>query len=283
MPTSRTPTLALDIDLALDPSRWRGASGLAQTQPRPFDEDKPPTHSALAKVLARAPAGPYGLTVKVRDEDRVVGTWAIELHPRDLTGTLICSTQARLQACASTHGDAFSNCAFLIVTRWPSSVLDLNQRGQLYLQLCQGVLARLDSVASQLPEAARMPPYVLFLVDGRPRQERLRGALSLARLQSELLRELEGSPVGRRLDLRVAHGHGTGSSPLPPTPDAATSPDLSEAAQVIFPARARPAEARPVPLLHTAGSLVLESVAEAERRHAPSTDWKTASRRGVES
>jgi hypothetical protein len=175
------------------------------------------THSTLAEVLTSSPAGQYGLVVDVLGDDRVVGTWAIELHPRDALGSLICNTKARLQACASTCGEARSNSAFLVVAQWPGNVQDNGQRSRLYRQLCLAVVARLDSIAEMLPVEAHMPPYVLFLVDGRPRNERKVESLNLARLQSELLHMLEGSELAAELDLKVAHGQGTGSSPLPPT------------------------------------------------------------------
>ena len=133
------PEPSLDIELPIAPA------------------EAPRTHSTLAKVLASAPAGHHGLAIDVTDDNRVVGTWLIELHPRDARGTLICNARARLEVCASMCGDARSNNAFLVITQWPTNVTDRQQQSQLYLQLCQGVLARLDTVAGRLPAATRMP------------------------------------------------------------------------------------------------------------------------------
>lgn len=164
----------------------------------------------LAERLLSAEA-PFGLEVEVKSEERVVGTWKIEVNPRDGGGAYVSQAKANLYVCASGRGDARATGAFLVVRQWWVRVSDREQLEQLYKSLSVAALERLDSLLGGVPdETGESRECVLFLVDGRRHDRKL---FSLDRLQRRLLADLEGHHAIAGIELSVAHGHGTGTRP----------------------------------------------------------------------
>ena len=156
-----------------------------------------------------AATGPFGLEVELKSEERVVGTWSIEVNPRDAGGAYVSQAKANLYVCASARGDARAMGAFLVVRQWWVQVLDPEQLDQLYESLSVAALERLDALMAGAPDASGEPrSCVLFLVDGRRLDRKL---LSLARLQTRLLEDLENDRAIAGMEVRVAHGRGTGA------------------------------------------------------------------------
>jgi len=212
------PSAPLDIELPLktrdeDTTSARRGTGdakaaiqrptavaLAPRKPLPF----------LACQLLSA-QGPFGLEVELKSEDRVVGTWSIEVNPRDAGGAYVSQAKANLYVCASARGDARATGAFLVVRQWWVRVSDREQLGQLYRSLSVAAIERLEALSESVPyETDEAHPCVLFLVDGRRHEMK---PFSLDRLQIRLLEDLEGPHAIARLDLSVAHGRGTGTRP----------------------------------------------------------------------
>ena len=190
-----------------------------------------------------APAGPYGLGVEVKQDDRVVGTWALDVSPRNARAVYVSQARAALHVCLSARGDPRATGAFLVLSHWWVNAADDEQLGQLYVELTDAVLLRLGSLTEHIAAHAEpMPPYVLYLVDGRARKVKL---FSLPRLASVLLEALgeEGALPG--LTLQVAYGKGLGSSPVASTMPAELQV-LTERAAPTRPSAAAPgAPARP--------------------------------------
>jgi len=164
----------------------------------------------LADRLLSAPA-PFGLEVEIKSEERVVGTWALEINPRDADGTYVSQARADLYVCASARGDPRATGAFLVVRQWWVSMSDPLQLENLYERLSVAALERLDSLTGGVPNPnGESRVCVLFLVDGRRRDRKL---FSLDRLQIRLLEDLESEHAVAGVDMRVAHGRGTGTRP----------------------------------------------------------------------
>ena len=136
---------------------------------------------------------PFGLAVDLKSKDRVVGTWGIEVNPRGA-------------------GDARATGAFLVVRQWWVRASDQAQLEQLYESLSVAALERLHALlaGARAGDSGEPCSCVLFLVDGRRHD---RKPFSLDRLQLRLLEELEGRHAIAGLDLRIAHGRGTGTRP----------------------------------------------------------------------
>ena len=154
-------------------------------------------------------AGPFGLEVELKSEERVVGSWSIEVNPRDAGGAYVSQAKANLYVCASARGDARATGAFLVIRQWSVQVSDPEQLDQLYESLSAAALERLDSLLAGAPEpGGEARSCALFLVDGRRLERKL---LSLDRLQSRLLDDLDHERAIAGMELRVAHGRGTGA------------------------------------------------------------------------
>jgi hypothetical protein len=169
----------------------------------------------LLDELMAAPPGPYGLEVEVKQDERVVGTWQMDVSPRNACAVYVSQARAALHVCVSASGDPRTTGAFLVLSHWWVNAGDEEQLAQLYDELTAAVLTRLGSVTERIPPHAEpMPPYVLFLVDGRTRKVKL---FSLPRLAASLLDALGESDALPKLALQVAYGKGLGSSPVAAT------------------------------------------------------------------
>ena len=184
-----SPALPLDIEF---PLKTRGDARL------PF----------LARRLLHVP-GPLGLEVEIKSEARVVGTWSIEFRLRGAGDRPPAQARAHLYVCASARGDPRATGAFLVVRQWRVQASERERLEQLYVELSIAVLERLDSLMGGVP-AGESPVCILFLVDGTRTDSKL---LSLDRLQIRILEDLECEHAIAGLDLRVAHGRGTGTQP----------------------------------------------------------------------
>lgn len=138
----------------------------------------------------------YGFVREVKDESRVVGTWALELSAADSKNEAPTVCRAVLHACAASGDDAGRHtCAFFDLHRWDTGALsgDGDER-RLYRQLARVIIERLRWLMNCLPGAWRLPPapYQLRLLP--PRSDAR--SFNYARLH-ELLEELasfEGIP-----------------------------------------------------------------------------------------
>lgn len=158
-----------------------------------------------------AATGSFGLEVEHKSEERVVGTWSIEVNPRGAGGAYVSQAKANLYVCASARSDPRATGAFLVVRQWWVQVSDKQQLDQLYESLSMAALERLDSLMAGAPSGSgESRSCVLFLVDGRRLDRKL---LSLDRLQVRLLEDLEGDHAIAGMEVRVAHGRGTGTRP----------------------------------------------------------------------
>jgi hypothetical protein len=155
---------------------------------------------------------PLGLDVELKSNDRVVGTWSIEVNPRGAGDVYVSQAKANLYVCGSARGDLRATGAFLVVRQWWVRASDPTQLEQLYESLSVATLERLHSLlaGARADDSGEPCSCVLFLVDGRRHD---RKPFSLDRLQLRLLEELEGRHAMGGLDLRIAHGRGTGTRP----------------------------------------------------------------------
>ena len=171
--------------------------------------------ASLLDCLLDSGSGPYGLQVDVKHDHRVVGTWDIYLGPADPNDIRAPQTSAILYACVAPDGNPRETAAFLVLTHWWIVSADPVELDQLYEELTYAVLDRLDALMQARTDiAATMPPYVLFLVDGRQKKPRV---FKAARLERAMLRVLGDGRAVPGLDLHVAHGRGTGVSPVSTT------------------------------------------------------------------
>ncbi|MEP7301148.1 MAG: hypothetical protein ABI699_06440 [Caldimonas sp.] len=212
-----TPTEPLDIEFPLQTragdATLAGTFAASNSAIGPSTILASPSCSPLPFLAERllAAAGPFGLDVEIKSEERVVGTWTLEVNPRDANGAFVSQAKADLYVCASVHGDLRATAAFLVLRQWWVSMTDLQQLEQLYGCLGVAALERLDSLLGGAPnEGAEARVCVLFLVDGRRQDRRF---FSLDRLQIRLLEELESEHAIAGMDLRVAHGRGIGTRP----------------------------------------------------------------------
>lgn len=178
----------------------------------------PPVTTPFAPLLDQlldAGPGPFGMQIDVKHDHRVVGTWDIDICPRDPSDVHVSQANAVLHACVAADGDPRATAAFLVLGHWWVNSADPFQLDQLYEALTYAVLDRFDALMSGRADLARtMPPYVLYLVDGRERKPRV---FKVARLEHMLLRALGDGKAVPGLDLHVAHGRSMGVSPLSAT------------------------------------------------------------------
>ena len=155
---------------------------------------------------------PFGLDVELKSKERVVGTWSIEVNPRGAGDVYVSQAKANLYVCGSARGNARATGAFLVVRQWWVRASDQAQLEQLYESLSVATLERLHALlaGARADDSGEPRSCVLFLVDGR---RHYRKPFSLDRLQLRLLEELEGRHAIAGLDLRIAHGRGTGTRP----------------------------------------------------------------------
>jgi hypothetical protein len=145
----------------------------------------------------------------------VVGAWELDVSPRNACAVYVSQARAALHVCVSASGDPRATGAFLVLSHWWVNACDAQQASQLYDALTAATLDRLSSLAEHIAEHAEpMPPYVLYLVDGRIRRVRF---FSLPRLASDLLKALGEDQAIPKLRLQIAYGRGLGSSPAAPT------------------------------------------------------------------
>ncbi len=234
----------------------------------------PPVTTPFAPLLDQlldAGPGPFGLHVEVKHDHRVVGTWDIYLGPADPGDIHVSQASAVLYACVSADDNLRATAAFLVLNHWWVNSTDPAELDQLYEELTYSVLDRFDALMEGRSELARtMPPYVLYLVDGRTKKPRV---FKAARLEHALLRVLGDGRTVPGLDLHVAHGRGTGVSPLSATMPSDLSgadllppdvPTFNSDAQEEAPAPAAPP---PAPVRRRAGEVfVPERLSEANLR-----------------
>jgi len=169
---------------------------------------RPPLPFLVERLLSAA--GPFGLEVEIKSEDRVVGTWSLEVNLRGVDDAFVSQARAHLHVCGSARGDPRATGAFLVVRQWSVGSSDSRQLEQLYASLSVATLERLDSLLGGVPNEAGAPrDCVLYLIDAR----RVAAPFRLDRLQARLLEELEGEHPIVGVDLLVAHGRGTGTRP----------------------------------------------------------------------
>ena len=228
----------------------------------------------------------FGLEVEVKSEERVVGSWSIELNLRGAANVYVSQVKANLYVCASSRGDPRATGAFLVIRQWWVTVSDKEQLEQLYFALSTAVLERLEALvesgsADTREVYAEGRACVLFLLDERRLD---RKHLSLERLQSQMLADLDGGHAVPGLDLRVAHGKGTGTQPtlawtLPMSLDCMDS--RPEGAGVFVPEAVSPKNARWNKRASDRESATLHyanlgpSVAGSPRAFSPATDKQT--------
>ena len=185
---------------------------------------RPPLPFLVERLLAAA--APFGMEVEIKSEQRVVGTWTLDVGQRGAADALVSQAQADLYVCASARADPRATGAFLVVRHWSVGSSDRRVLEQLYASLSVAALERLDSLlGGGASEGDPVRECVLYLVDAR----RSGGGFRLDRLQARLLEELEGELPIAGLDLRVAYGRGKGTRPhglaaTVPTPLTAESP-----------------------------------------------------------
>ena len=193
-----------------------GATGAIQATPDAVSPRRGavPTPQIIPFLVARLLSAhrPFGLDVELKSNDRVVGTWRIEVDPRGAGDVYVSQAKAHLYVCGSARGDARATGAFLVVRQWWVRASDPEQLEHLYESLGVAALERLHALLAATPDDDPSEPRacVLFLVDGRREDKK---PFSLDRLQLRLLEELEGRHAIAGLDLRVAHGRGTGTRP----------------------------------------------------------------------
>jgi hypothetical protein len=164
----------------------------------------------IAERLLAAP-GPFGLEVETKSDQRVVGSWNLEVNLRSASGAFVSQAKGHLYVCGSIRGDARATGSFLVLRQWWVQVSDPLELERLYEALSVAVLERLDSLLGNVRnDTAELPTCVLFLVDDRILD---RKCLSLDRLQIRLLEDLEGEHAIAGVDLRVAHGRGKEMQP----------------------------------------------------------------------
>lgn len=212
------PPAPVDIELpfrvrTVDASRTEGRAHPAARRGTPPPVTTP--FAALLDQLLDAGPGPFGLHVEVKHDHRVVGTWDIYLGPADPGDIHVSQASAVLYACVSADDNLRETAAFLVLNHWWVNSADPAELDQLYEELTYAVLDRFDALMEGRTDLARaMPPYVLYLVDGRTKKPRV---FKVARLEHALLRVLGDGRAVPGLDLHVAHGRGTGVSPLSAT------------------------------------------------------------------
>lgn len=218
------PLANVDIELPLkvradDATRRRDAAAAAAAAAA--QASAPQIATPFAPLLDRlldAGHGPFGLQVDVKHDHRVVGSWEIEIGPSDAADVHGSQARAVLNACVAADGSVRATAAFLVLHHWWVTSADPFQLDQLYEGLTHAVLDRFEWLMEDRADLARtMPPYVVYLVDGRQKKPRV---FKAARLEQSLLRALGDGRAVPGLDLHVAHGRGTGVSPL-----SATLPD----------------------------------------------------------
>jgi hypothetical protein len=213
-----------DVEL---PLRTRAADAAGQQRQERRAQPRPPatpdaalprfvcSHLPLLDELVAAGSGPYGLEVEVKQDERVVGTWELDVSPRNASEVYVSQARAALHVCVSAWGNPRATGAFLVLSHWWVNAGDDEQASQLYDELTAAIVVRLCSLTEHIPQDAEpMPPYVLYLVDGRTRKVKF---FSLPRLASELLKVLGEDDAIPKLRLQVAYGRGLGSSPVAPT------------------------------------------------------------------
>ncbi len=214
------PPPPVDIELpfkgrAVDQGRagddGTGAGASRRGTPPPITT---PFAPLLDQLLDSGP-GPFRMNVDVKHDHRVVGTWDIDLGPADLSNIHVAQASAILYACVAADGNPRETAAFLVLGHWWVNSADPLQLDQLYEELTHAVLDRFEALMEGRTDWSRaMPPYVLYLVDGRQKKPRV---FKAARLEHALLRALGDGRTVPGLDLHVAHGRGTGVSPLSAT------------------------------------------------------------------
>ena len=122
---------------------------------------------------------------------------------------------AVLHVCVAADGNPRETAAFLVLGHWWVNSADPAELDRLYEELTYAVLDRFDALMEGRDDlGGTMPPYVLYLVDGRVKKPRV---FKAARLEHALLRVLSDGRAVPGLDLHVAHGRGGGVSPLSAT------------------------------------------------------------------
>jgi hypothetical protein len=219
--TSRAAASRVDIELpfkvrAVDEERRRDDDDEAGWSRR--GTTAPPVTTPFAPLLDQlldSGPGPFGLQVDVKHDHRVVGTWDIDISPRDPTDVHVSQAQAVLHACVAADGNPRETAAFLVLAHWWVNSADPLQLDQLYEGLTYAILDRFDALMQERADLARtMPPFVLYLVDGRKRKPRV---FKAARLEHAILRALSDGHAVPGLDLHVAHGRSSGVSPISAT------------------------------------------------------------------
>ncbi|MDQ6628327.1 MAG: hypothetical protein M3Z29_07765 [Pseudomonadota bacterium] len=242
----------LDIEL---PFRSRLLDDPDAEAPDPEALPPGPPLPFLVELLLQAKAGRFGLEVEIKADDRVVGTWDLEVSPQDERGAHVSRVKATLYLCGSARADPRATGAFLVLHQWWVNVLNKAQRDQLYGAVAAAVIERLNALLEGVPnEIGESRSCVLYLIDGRSSERR---PLSLERLQSEFLQALDGENGLVGMKLHISHGRGASGRSV-----TATMPSPLQAA----PAAARPASNGSTALDASDEPFVPETVSPANMR-----------------
>jgi hypothetical protein len=247
--TSRAAAARVDIELpfkvrAVDEER-RGEDDRDDDERWQRATAAPPVTTPFAPLLDQlldSGPGPFVMQVDVKHDHRVVGTWDIDICASDPSDVHVSQAQAVLYACVAADGNPRETAAFLVLAHWWVNSADPLQLDQLYESLTYAILDRFDTLMKGREDLARtMPPYVLYLVDGRERKPRV---FKTARLEQALLRALGDGRAVPGLDLHVAYGRSMGVSPISATLPSELSTDLlpADIATIDADADARPAK-----------------------------------------
>lgn len=267
------PPTPVDIELPFKGRSVDAVRAGGRADPMPRRGAAPPVTTPFAPLLDQlldAGPGPFGLHVEVKHDHRVVGTWDIYLGPADPGDIHVSQASAVLYACVSADDNLRETAAFLVLNHWWVNSADPAELDQLYEELTYSVLDRFDALMEGRSDlACTMPPYVLYLVDGRTKKPRV---FKAARLEHALLRVLGDGRAVPGLDLHVAHGRGTGVSPLSATlPSDLAGAEIASPNVPTFsseaPDEGRPAPVPPAPLRRRAEEVfVPERLSEANLR-----------------
>lgn len=175
-------------------------------------------HPVAAALMTATFPGPLALDICVYD-DRIVGSWPLELN-RKLPGSALTShVEARLHACASLRGLPSATEAYVVLDAWICQGGYPTHVTEVIAVLARAVLLRLESLMSALGTSswARVP-YRLKLVDNVKNHD---SRSTLMALGTELEARIQAARPLDGIELEVVLAGCSGSTAwLTPQPEA---------------------------------------------------------------